>query len=232
MSSEQNFSPEKIEISPSILAADFSRLGEEISAVEEAGADRLHLDVMDGAFVPNITFGMPVIKAISGLTELPLEVHLMIERPERYLSKFAEVGASTIVVHCEAVTHLERALAEIRDLGCKAGVALNPGTPPEMIRYVLHRVDQILVMTVNPGFSGQRFIPEVLPKIRQIRSWVDEIRKGIDIAVDGGINMQTAPAAVAAGANVLVAASAIFNGEDRNYRKRISSLRLSREEGQ
>ena len=216
----------QIEVSPSILAANLSYLAEELDLLEKSGADRIHLDVMDGRFVPNITFGQPVVKAIDEVTDLPLEVHLMIEEPERYLESFAKAGADYLIVHAEAVVHLERCLAQIRALNCKAGVALNPSTPEEIVRYVLHQLDLILVMTVNPGFSGQKFIPQVLPKIEKLRELIESEQKSIDIAVDGGINTETAPAVIAAGANVLVAGSGIFGkARDKNYAARIAEIR-------
>ncbi len=200
----------EIEIAPSILAADFARLGEQVKEAEAAGADRIHIDVMDGMFVPNITMGPVVVKALRKVTDLPLDVHLMIERPERYLEAFAEAGADIITVHVEASVHLHRTLTEIHRLGLKAGVALNPHTPPEMVREVIEYVDVILAMTVNPGFSGQSFIHSTLPKIGELRRMLNACCGGRDLAVDGGIDPATAVLAISRGANVLVAGDAIF----------------------
>ncbi|GIO40747.1 ribulose-phosphate 3-epimerase [Paenibacillus apis] len=202
-------------IAPSILSADFSRLGEEVADVESGGADWLHVDVMDGHFVPNLTFGPLVMGAIAPLTQLPLDVHLMIERPEQYIPAFAAAGAHVITVHAEACVHLHRVLHLIKEQGAKAGVAINPATPVSAIREVLEDVDLVLVMTVNPGFGGQAFIPATLRKIREL----DELRtqRGYNyrIEVDGGIAAPTAPLVVEAGADVLVAGNAVFGRSDR-----------------
>ncbi|MEW6769832.1 MAG: ribulose-phosphate 3-epimerase [Bacillota bacterium] len=203
-----------IKIAPSILGADFSRLAEEIQAVERAGAAYLHIDVMDGHFVPNITVGPPVVAAIRPHTRLVLDVHLMITAPERYLADFARAGADIITVHAEACTHLHRTLTAVREAGPKAGVALNPATPPQAVEYVLDAVDLVLVMSVNPGFGGQQFIPGVLPKITFLRDLLRDRRLNAEIEVDGGINPETAAAAVEAGATVLVAGSAVFRSGD------------------
>lgn len=208
-------------VAPSILSADFARLGEEIAAVEAAGADWLHIDVMDGRFVPNITIGPAVVKAARRVTKLPLDVHLMIVEPERYIDAFAEAGADTITIHVEACTHLHRALSYIRSLGKRAGVTMNPSTPEESIKYVLDVCDQVLVMSVNPGFGGQELIPEVLPKVAAIREMIGDRR--IDLEIDGGITSVTAKDAIAAGANVLVAGSAVFGSED--YASAIAAIR-------
>ena len=214
--------PEKnVLIAPSILSADFARLGEEIAAVEAAGADWLHVDVMDGRFVPNITIGPPVVKALRKVTKLPLDVHLMIVEPERYVDAFAEAGADTIIVHVEACTHLHRTLAHVRSLGKRAGVVLNPSTHEDTLRYVLDVCDQILVMSVNPGFGGQSLIPEVLPKVAAIRAMIGD--RKIDLEIDGGITATTAARAIEAGANVLVAGNAVFNTKD--YRAAIRAIR-------
>ena len=205
---------ERIRIAPSILAADFAALGEAVREAEAAGADLIHVDVMDGRFVPNLTIGPPVVAALRRVTGLPLDVHLMIVEPERYLRAFAEAGADWLTVHPEATIHLHRTLTQIRALGLKAGVALNPATSEESLRYVLEVVDHVLVMSVNPGFGGQSFIPAVLPKIERVRAMLDGAgRRAVSIAVDGGITPQTAPQVVAAGADVLVAGSAIFRAE-------------------
>ncbi|RYE81575.1 MAG: ribulose-phosphate 3-epimerase [Myxococcales bacterium] len=205
----------RVRIAPSILSADFTRLGEEVRAAEEAGADWIHFDVMDGRFVPNLTFGPPVLKAVRKVTKLPLDVHLMIVEPERYLEDFAEAGADGMTVHVEASPHLQRTLRRIRELGKRAGVVLNPHTPEEVLRYVLGDIDLVLVMSVNPGFGGQAFLPEVLPKVAAIRKMIDDAKLPIDLEIDGGINPETAPLAIAAGARVLVAGSAVFGQADR-----------------
>ncbi|MBX3204594.1 MAG: ribulose-phosphate 3-epimerase [Labilithrix sp.] len=218
---------ERILVAPSILSADFARLGEEIAAVEAAGADWLHVDVMDGRFVPNITIGPPVVKALRRVTKLPLDVHLMIVEPERYVEAFAEAGADTITVHVEACTHLHRTLTHIRSLGKRAGVSLNPSTGEETLRYVLEVTDQILVMSVNPGFGGQTLIRETLPKVAAIRKMIDERGLAIDLEIDGGITAETAKEAVAAGARVLVAGNAVFN-DGRDYKRAIDAIRSAR----
>lgn len=204
-----------IRIVPSILSADFSRLAEEIRSVEEGGADWLHVDVMDGRFVPNITIGPPVVAAIRPVTKLPLDVHLMIADPDRYIPAFAKAGADIISVHAEACVHLHRTIHFIKEQGVKAGVVLNPHTPVETIRHVIADVDLVLLMTVNPGFGGQAFIPSVVPKIREVARLAGEQNKTLDIEVDGGVNAKTAPLCAEAGANVLVAGSAIYNEADR-----------------
>ena len=198
-------------IAPSILAADFSRLGEEIAACEAAGADWIHIDVMDGRFVPNLTVGPVVVEACRRTTKLPLDVHLMVEKPEHLLEAFAHAGASHLIVHVETCPNLPGTLQQIRSLGVKAGVTLNPATPAALIEPVLNIVDSVLVMTVNPGFSGQSFIPEVLPKIAQIRKLLDGIGSSARLEVDGGVSETTLPALIAAGADTFVAGSAIFN---------------------
>ncbi len=198
-------------IAPSILSADFGQLALDVRAVERAGADWIHVDVMDGRFVPNITLGPPIVKAVRNATDLPLDVHLMIVEPERYVADFVAAGAGVVSVHVEASPHLHRTLSQVRDLGAKAGVVLNPHTPAESIQHVLPLCDLILVMSVNPGFGGQSFIPEVLPKLQAIRRMLDE--RGLDahLEIDGGISPKTAGAARQAGARVLVAGSAVFS---------------------
>ncbi|MDY0018654.1 MAG: ribulose-phosphate 3-epimerase [Anaerolineae bacterium] len=205
---------QRVYIAPSILSADFAYLGEAVHAVEAAGADWVHVDVMDGHFVPNITIGPMVVEAVRRVTRLPLGVHLMIEHPERYVEDFARAGATALFVHPEATLHLHRTLGVIHDLGVQAGVALNPSTSEEVLEYVLPLLDEVLVMTVNPGFGGQSFIRETLPKIRRIRQRLDAAGSAAWLAVDGGIDATTAPWVVAEGANLLVAGSAVFRAPD------------------
>jgi len=223
-------------VAPSILSADFSRLGQEIEAVEQAGADWIHVDVMDGRFVPNITIGPPVVRAVRACTRLPLDVHLMITEPERYVGDFIEAGAAIVSVHVEASPHLDRTVHRIRELGAKAGVVLNPHTPEDAVRYVLDVVDVVVVMSVNPGFGGQRFLPIVLDKARALRAEIDRRALGVAIEIDGGVDPSNAAAVAAAGVNVLVAGSAVFaanRGAARldmaervaSYRTAISALR-------
>jgi ribulose-phosphate 3-epimerase len=216
----------KIKIAPSILSADFSFLGNDITAITKAGADYIHIDVMDGHFVPNLTFGPVVIQSIKRFTKLPFDVHLMIEPVDPFIESYVKAGADIVTVHAEAVTHLERTLSLIKSKGVKCGVSLVPSTPAWALEYVLDMVDLILVMTVNPGFGGQKFIPSQLRKIKQIRAMIDKTGRDIDLEVDGGINVETAKACIAAGANVLVAGSAIFGGDTvKDYPKRIAQLR-------
>lgn len=203
-------------LAPSILSADFATLGAEVAVAEASGGDWIHVDVMDGHFVPNITLGPPIVKAVKAHTSLPLDVHLMIEHPERYIADFAAAGAAVITVHAEACVHLHRVIHQIKELGLMAGVAINPGTPASAVREVLEDVDMVLVMTVNPGFGGQAFIPNTLRKIRQIREWAGEINHhNLRIEVDGGIAENTAGLVAEAGADVLVAGNAVFGRPDR-----------------
>lgn len=202
-----------IHLAPSILAADFTRLGEQIEAAEQAGVTWIHVDVMDGRFVPNITMGPLVVAAARRVTSLPLDVHLMIVEPERYIEAFAQAGANHITVHIEASPNLHRTLQTIKSVGCKAGVALNPHTPAFMLEDVMHMLDIVNVMTVNPGFGGQSFLPETMSKIARIRAMIGDRGQTTDLVVDGGINVETAMAATQSGANVLVVGSAVFNDE-------------------
>lgn len=213
----------RVLIAPSILSADFGRLADEVRAVEQAGADYVHVDVMDGRFVPNITIGPVVVEAVRRATELPLDVHLMIVEPEKYIEAFAKAGASLISVHLEASPHLNRTLHQIRQAGARPAAVLNPSTPVEMVQDVLDDLDMVLLMSVNPGFGGQRFIPRTLEKIRRLRQMVSSRGVKVDIEVDGGIDPDTAPRVIDAGADVLVAGTAVFHSKD--YRAAIAALR-------
>lgn len=216
----------RITIAPSILSADFRQLGDQVMQAQAAGADLIHIDVMDGQFVPNITMGPLVVEAVAKVAEIPLDVHLMIEKPENFLRRFANSGADNITVHVEACRHLNSALAEIAELGCRAGVALNPHTGAQSIAEVLDMLSLINVMTVNPGFGGQSFISGTLPKIRQLRAMAEAHPGQIDIEVDGGINSQTIGPAILAGANVAIAGTCIF-GHERGIAAGISELRAA-----
>ncbi|NDI33463.1 ribulose-phosphate 3-epimerase [Chengkuizengella sediminis] len=212
-----------LRIAPSILSADFSKLGQEVQELESSGADWIHVDVMDGHFVPNITMGPLVVESIRPHTSLPLDVHLMIQNPDVYIPDFVKAGADLITVHAEVCPHLHRTIHHIKDLGVKAGVVLNPATPLTVIEHVVHELDLVLLMTVNPGFGGQKFIESILPKIKQLREMSLKNGLKLDIEVDGGINMDTAPLVIEAGANVLVSGSAIFNHD--NKQEAIEQLR-------
>jgi ribulose-phosphate 3-epimerase len=202
-----------IKLAPSILSADFARLGEQVAEAELAGADRIHVDVMDGQFVPNITIGPVVVRGLRRVTQLPLETHLMIVDPDRFLRDFAEAGSDSLLVHVEGNPHLHRTIQQIRSLGKRAGVVLNPATPAAAVEEILPEVDLVLAMTVNPGFGGQQFIASTLPKIERLREMIDRRHSTCELEVDGGIDPHTAPQAVAAGARILVAGSAIFGGD-------------------
>jgi ribulose-phosphate 3-epimerase len=215
--------PRPVRIAPSVLAADFSRLGDEVRAAEAAGADSIHIDIMDGRFVPNLTMGPGIVEAIRAVTKLPLDIHLMILEPERYLDAFAKAGGDILTVHIEASPHLHRTVQQIQELGKKPSVALNPHTPIGGLDVVLPDLSMVLLMTVNPGFGGQRFINGVLPKIRAMRAEIDRRGLDTDLQVDGGVARDTARTAVEAGANVLVAGTAVFGQPD--YRGAIASLR-------
>tara|TARA_Y100001978_G_scaffold120627_1_gene107523 strand:- start:2155 stop:2823 length:669 start_codon:yes stop_codon:yes gene_type:complete len=212
-------------ISPSVLAADFSKLGDEVQSVSEMGADFIHLDIMDGHFVPNLSFGADIVKGIRAYSKLPFDVHLMITNPEIYINSYVDAGANLITVHPESTSHIHSVLQQIKKSGIKAGVALNPGTPIEVLDNIIDITDLILVMTVNPGFGGQSFLLSQLAKISKIRSIINKDNYLIDLSVDGGINAKTAALAINAGANVLVAGTSIFKSKDKTYLESINRLR-------
>ena len=204
----------RIEVAPSVLASNFAKLGEEVRAVEEGGADVIHVDVMDGRFVPNISIGIPVVKSLRKATRLPLDVHLMIEEPETYIAEFVRAGADRVLIHQEATVHLDRALAMIREQGAQAGAAINPATPVAMLTEVLDKVDTVLVMSVNPGFGGQKFIPGAIEKIRQLNQWRARYNASFRIEVDGGVDLENLAELAQAGANTFVAGTSIFHKPD------------------
>jgi ribulose-phosphate 3-epimerase len=218
--------PDVVKLAPSILAADFARLGEQVAEAELAGADRIHVDVMDGHFVPNLSMGAPIVQSLRQVTHLPLEIHLMISDPDFFLDEFVEAGSDSFLVHWEGNANLHRTIQRIKALGKRAGVVINPATPAAVLEEILQDVEQVLIMTVNPGFGHQHFLPTTLPKIRRVRQMIEQFKSGCDVEVDGGIDAETAPLAVAAGANVLVAGTAIF-GESEGVTAAMTRLRAT-----
>jgi ribulose-phosphate 3-epimerase len=217
----------KVRIAPSILSSDFAHLADEIAAVEQAGADLVHVDVMDGHFVPNLTIGPPIVEALHKVTSLPLDVHLMMTNPDAFIREFAEAGATYLTVHVEACPHLHRTVQSIKENGVKAGVTLNPATPLISVEEILPDADLLLIMSVNPGFGGQRFISRILDKIKQARAMIDRTGRSVLLEVDGGVKVDNAAAIVAAGADILVAGSAIFEAPGRDYHSVIARLRAA-----
>jgi ribulose-phosphate 3-epimerase len=215
-----------VKLAPSILAADFARLGEQVAEAEQAGADRIHVDVMDGHFVPNLSMGAPIVQSLRQVTRLPLEIHLMVADPDCFLNEFVEAGADSFLVHWEGNANLHRTVQRIKALGKPAGVAINPATPAAVLEEILQDVEQVLIMTVNPGFGHQHFLSMTLPKIRRVRQMIKQVKSGCDVEVDGGIEAKTAPLAVAAGANVLVAGTAIF-GESEGVATAMERVRAA-----
>jgi ribulose-phosphate 3-epimerase len=215
-----------VKLAPSILSADFARLGQQVADAERAGADRIHIDVMDGHFVPNLSMGAPIVQSLRRVTRLPLEIHLMISDPDFFLDEFVEAGSDSFLVHWEGNANLHRTVQRIKALGKRAGVVINPATPAAVLEEILPDVEQVLVMTVNPGFGHQHFLSTTLPKIRRVRQMIDQMKSGCDVEVDGGIDADTAPLAVAAGANILVAGTAIF-GQSEGVTAAMTRLRAA-----
>jgi ribulose-phosphate 3-epimerase len=215
-----------VKLAPSILAADFARLGEQVAEAEQAGADRIHIDVMDGHFVPNLSMGAPIVQSLRRVTRLPLEIHLMVADPDFFLNEFVEAGSDSFLVHWEGNANLHRTVQRIKALGKPAGVAINPATPASVLEEILQDVEQVLIMTVNPGFGHQHFLPTTLPKIRRVRQMIKQMKSGCDVEVDGGLDATTAPLAVVSGANVLVAGTAIF-GESEGVAAAMERLRAA-----
>jgi ribulose-phosphate 3-epimerase len=215
-----------VKLAPSILAADFARFGEQVTEAEKAGADRIHVDVMDGHFVPNLSMGAPIVQSLRRVTRLPLEIHLMVAEPDFFLDEFVEAGSDSFLVHWEGNANLHRTVQRIKALGKPAGVVINPATPAAVLEEILQDVEQVLIMTVNPGFGHQHFVPTTLPKIRRVRQMIEQVKSECDVEVDGGIDAETAPLAVAAGANVLVAGTAIF-GEREGIAAAMERLRAA-----
>ena len=218
--------PDVVKLAPSILGADFARLGEQVAEAEQAGADCIHVDVMDGHFVPNLSMGAPIVQSLRRVTHLPLEIHLMISDPDFFLDEFVEAGSDSFLVHWEGNANLHRTIQRIKALGKRAGVVINPATPAAVLEEILQDVEQVLIMTVNPGFGHQHFLPTTLPKIRRVRQMIEQCKSGCDVEVDGGIDAETAPLAVAAGANVLVVGTAIF-GESEGVTAAMTRLRAT-----